>query len=84
MKRTKRIKNILQENLFDFRINVIDNSHLHNGHNNFDGNNETHIIVELIKKKELKFTRLELHKKINSLLKKEFKNGLHALQIKII
>ena len=84
MNRTKRIQNILEKYFDDHTIIVKDNSYLHKSHNNFDGNNETHIIVELIKKKELKFTRLELHKKINSLLKKEFKNGLHALQIKII
>ena len=84
MKRTKRIKNILQENLFDFRINVIDNSHLHNGHNNFDGNNETHILVHLKKNSKLELNRLEVHRKINSLLIKEFDSGLHSLEIKII
>ena len=50
MNRTKRIGNILQKNLPDFSINVIDNSHLHKGHNNFDGNNEPHILVQLKKK----------------------------------
>ena len=84
MNRTKRIESILKKNLFDFGINVIDNSHSHKGHNNFSGNDETHIIVELKKNSSSKVNRLEIHKKINSLLKEEFEIGLHSLQIKII
>ena len=84
MNRTKRIGNILQKNFTDFSINVIDNSHLHKGHNNFDGNNETHILVHLKKNSKLELNRLEVHRKINSLLIKEFDSGLHSLEIKII
>ena len=84
MNRTKRIKNILEKNLFEFRINIIDNSHLHKGHNNFDGNNETHILVQFKKNSKLELNRLEVHRKINSLLIKEFDSGLHSLEIKII
>jgi len=84
MNRTKRIKSILKKNLFDFGINVIDNSHSHEGHNNFSGNDETHIIVELKKNSSSKVNRLEIHNKINSLLNEEFEIGLHSLQIKII
>ena len=83
MKRTKRIKNILEKNFIDFRIAVSDDSFTHRGHNNFDGNEETHIIIELKKKFNLDIKRLEIHKKINTLLSEEFKIGLHALQIKI-
>jgi BolA protein len=84
MKRTKRIQNILYKNFIDFDISVIDDSITHKGHNNFDGKEETHIIIELKKKYNLKINRLETHKKINNLLSEEFKIGLHALQIKII
>ena len=83
MNRTKRIKSILKKNLFDFGINVIDNSHSHKGHNNFSGNDATHIIVEL-NNSSSKVNRLEIHKKIYSLLNEEFEIGLHSLQIKII
>ena len=83
MNRTKRIKNILEKNFKDFSILVIDDSFAHKGHNNFDGKEETHIIVELKKKFNLDIKRIEIHKKINTLLSKEFKIGLHALQIKI-
>ena len=84
MNRTKRIKDIIEKNFNEFSILVTDDSLAHKGHNNFDGKEETHIIIELKKKFNLDFKRLEVHKKINTLLSEEFKTGLHALQIKII
>ena len=84
MNRTKRIKDIIEKNFNEFTISVIDDSLAHKGHNNFDGKEETHIIIELKKKFNFDIKRLEIHKKINTLLSKEFKTGLHALQIKII
>ena len=50
MNRTKRIQNILKKNFLDFDILVTDDSFAHKGHNNFDGKEETHIIIELKKK----------------------------------
>ena len=84
MNRTKRIKDIIEKNFNDFNISVTDDSLAHKGHNNFEGKEETHIIIELKKKINFDIKRLEIHKKINTLLSKEFKKGLHALQIKII
>ena len=84
MKRTKRIKNILEKNFNDYGIVVVDNSYLHKGHNNFDGNDQTHISVHITKNSQTELNRLYLHRKINSLLSKEFDNGLHSLEIKII
>ena len=84
MQRTKRIKNILEKYFNDHNIIVIDNSHLHKGHNNFDGNNQTHILVQIKKNSKIELNRLEIHRKINSLLSEEFDSGLHSLEIKII
>ncbi len=81
MNRIKRIENILQKHLIDFKIK--DNSYLHKGHNNFNGKNETHITIHINSNKSKKVNRLEIHKKIYSLLQNEFENGLHALEIKI-
>ena len=83
MNRTKRIQDIIEKNFNEFSISVIDDSLAHKGHNNFDGKEETHIIIELKKKFNLDIKRLDIHKKINTLLSEEFKIGLHALQIKI-
>ena len=84
MKRTKRIKDIIEKNFNEFSISVTDDSLTHKGHNNFNGNEETHIIIELKKNNNLHINRLEVHKKINNLLSEEYKKGLHSLQIKII
>ena len=83
MNRIKRIENILKKYLIDFEIKIKDNSHLHKGHNNFNGKNQTHILIYLNSNKTNKVNRLEIHKKINFLLKDEFENGMHALEIKI-
>ena len=84
MNRTKRIESILKKYFNDANICVINNSKLHKGHNNFDGKGETHILVQLNKSSELNLSTLEIHRKINSLLKEEFESGLHSLEIKII
>ena len=84
MNRTKRIKKTLEKYFNDCVIIVIDNSHLHKGHNNFDGNGQTHISVQLKKGPKLELKSLDIHRKINSLLGEEFKDGLHSLEIKII
>ena len=83
MNRTKRIQDIIEKNFNDFSVLVTDDSLAHKGHINFNGKEETHIIIELKKKFNLDIKRLEIHKKINTLLSDEFKIGLHALQIKI-
>ena len=83
MNRKQRIKEILQKKIKDFSIEIKDNSSLHNGHNSFDGTQETHIEVMLKAKQNYKFNRLEIHREINQLLVKEFNDGLHSLEIKI-
>tara|TARA_B100000965_G_C19226450_1_gene598145 strand:- start:122 stop:376 length:255 start_codon:yes stop_codon:yes gene_type:complete len=84
MNRTKRIEKILKKHFIEFDIKVIDNSFIHKGHNNFDGSGETHILVEFFNNSKFKINRLEIHRKVNFLLEKEFKEGLHSIEIKII
>ena len=84
MNRKKRIKNILLNEFKEFSIEIIDNSKLHAGHNNFDGSKETHLQILLKNKLMKKNNRLIIHRKINELLEYEFKSGLHSLEIKII
>ena len=84
MNRKKRINDKLKKNLKDFHILIEDNSHLHKGHNNFDGKKETHILVNLLSKKNIQYNRLEIHRLVNKILREEFSNGLHSLEIKII
>ncbi len=84
MNRKKRINDKLKKNLKDFKVFIEDNSHLHKGHNNFDGEEETHILIKLLSKNKTKYNRLEIHRLVNKILIEEFSKGLHSLEIKII
>ena len=83
MNRKQRINKILSKKFNNFLLEIIDNSNLHKGHNNFKGNDETHIKIILTKKNKIPINRLNIHRIINNLLEDEFKNGLHSLEIKI-
>tara|TARA_Y100000590_G_C14820243_1_gene676028 strand:+ start:158 stop:415 length:258 start_codon:yes stop_codon:yes gene_type:complete len=84
MGRIKRIKDILKKNFNPTHLLLIDKSKEHIGHNKFDGLNETHIYLEIKSKIFYNQSILEVHKMINSILKDEYNNGLHALEIKVI
>ena len=83
MNRKQRINKILSRKFNEFLLEIIDNSNLHKGHNNFTGKDETHIKIILTKKYKIPTNRLNIHRLINNLLKEEFKKGLHSLEIKI-
>ena len=83
MNRKQRIDKILSNKFDKFFLEIIDNSYLHKGHNNFTGSGETHIKIILTKKYNSPLNRLNIHRIINSLLEKEVKCGLHSLEIKI-
>tara|TARA_B100000674_G_C37639214_1_gene822562 strand:- start:417 stop:671 length:255 start_codon:yes stop_codon:yes gene_type:complete len=83
MKRIERVLNLLNSSLKTFDFEIKDNSSFHVGHNSFDGLGETHLLILIYNKSNEKPNRLEIHKKINNLLKDEFNNGLHSVEIKI-
>ena len=83
MNRKQRIYKIVSKKFKDFLLEVVDNSNLHKGHNNFTGQDETHIKIILTNKNNGSLNRLNIHRMINNLLEDEFKNGLHSLEIKI-
>ena len=83
MNRKQRIDKILSNKFNNFLLEIIDNSYLHTGHNNFTGSGETHIMIILTRKDNSPYNRLNIHKIIYNLLDEEFKSGLHSLEIKI-
>ena len=83
MNRKQRIYKILSNKFDNFLLEIIDNSNLHKGHNNFTGSGETHIKIILTKKESSPYNRIKIHRIINSLLEEEFNSGLHSLEIKI-
>ena len=84
MNRIERIKKILEYNFKPESLALYDNSSKHVGHNNFDGAGMTHLklMIKSVKFKDKKL--LESHNMVNAVLKEEFQNGLHSLEIKII
>jgi BolA family transcriptional regulator, general stress-responsive regulator len=79
----KRIEEKLRENLKPKFLEVKNNSHLHSGHLGDDGSGETHFAI-IVESDELEnITKVQAHRKVNGLLKDEFLNGMHALEIEI-
>ena len=83
MNRKQRIYSVIINNFSTYEIDIFDNSSEHVGHNNFDGKQETHFKI-VLKTRSKSYNRLEIHKKINNLLKDEFSSGLHSLEISIL
>ena len=78
------IEEKLQKNLDITFLNVINNSHLHQGHAGDDGSGNTHFKIVISAKDFDGLSRVKQHQKVNKILENEFKEGLHALEIKIV
>ena len=64
------------------RLVVINESHLHAGHQpDITGTGETHMRVRIVSEKFSGMTRLARHRAITELLKPELDAGLHALAV---
>jgi BolA protein len=77
----------LQENFSPEFLEVINNSHLHGGHfkaDNPEHHNQTHFVVKISSNELREMKKIDAHRKINKILEDGFKEGLHALEIKII
>jgi BolA protein len=84
VKMQKEIAKKLQENFNPDFLEVINNSHLHQGHAGDNGSGNTHFLVKISCKNFQKQTKLQIHRQINKILAEFFAKGLHALEIKII
>lgn len=77
-----RIEAVLTQNLTPQRLEVIDESHHHAGHQpDMTGTGETHMRVRVISDRFTGMTRLARHRLVNELLKPELDAGLHALAV---
>ncbi|MDE1156874.1 MAG: BolA family transcriptional regulator [Neorhizobium sp.] len=77
-----RIETTLRENLEPERLDVIDESHHHAGHQpDITGTGETHMRVRIVSQKFAGMSRLDRHRTVNALLKPELDAGLHALAV---
>lgn len=77
-----RIEAKLNDAFAPERLVVINESHLHAGHQpDMTGTGETHIRIRIVSAKFAGMPRLARHRAINELLKPELDAGLHALAV---
>ncbi|QRI62701.1 BolA family transcriptional regulator [Shinella sp. PSBB067] len=64
------------------RLEVINESHLHAGHQpGFDGEGETHMRIRIVSAAFSGMSRVARHRAINEAVKAELDAGLHALAV---
>lgn len=77
-----RIETKLNQAFAPERLAVINESHLHAGHQpDMTGTGETHIRIRIVSARFAGMPRLARHRTINELLKPELDAGLHALAV---
>ncbi len=76
------ITNKLREAFTPANLEVIDESHLHEGHAGHRPGGETHFRVYIVSKAFDGKSRIERHRMINTLLATELAGSVHALAIK--
>jgi BolA protein len=75
------ISNRLQEAFTPESLQVVDESHLHEGHSGHRPGGETHFRVYIVSAAFKGKSRVERHRMINSALAAELAGGVHALAI---
>ncbi|WP_419906830.1 BolA family protein [Hoeflea sp.] len=64
------------------RLEVINESHLHAGHQeSFDGTGETHFRIRIVSSAFTGMPRIARHRAINELLGEELRESVHALAL---
>lgn len=76
-----QIKKKLTEAFVPESLDVVDESHLHEGHGGYRPGGQTHFRVYIVTKAFEGKTRIERHRMINSLLAPELAGSVHALAL---
>jgi BolA family transcriptional regulator, general stress-responsive regulator len=76
------ITNKLREAFTPESLDVIDESHLHEGHSGHRPGGETHFRVNIVSRAFKGKSRIERHRMINTTLAAELAGSVHALAIK--
>ena len=77
-----KIKEKIRQKINPENIILIDNSSLHTKHKFFDSD-KLHLKIIIESEKLRKMNKIAAHKEVFSILKKEMKNEIHALEIEI-
>ena len=82
MSTKEAITNKLREAFTPESLDVIDESHLHEGHSGHRPGGETHFRVYIVSRAFEGKSRIERHRMINATLAGELEGGVHALAIR--
>lgn len=82
MSMQQRIEAKLRQAFAPERLEVLNESHLHAGHQaHFDGTGETHFRVRIVAQAFAPMNRIARHRAVNELLAEELAESVHALAI---
>ncbi len=76
------IARTLESELKPAELNVIDESHQHQGHAGWREGGETHFRIDIVSEAFLGKSRVDRHRIVNQALADAFARGLHALAIR--
>jgi BolA family transcriptional regulator, general stress-responsive regulator len=77
-----RMREKLMIGLRPTRLDLVNESHLHAGHQNSPETGESHFRVLIVSDSFSGRSRVDRHRAVNDLLRDELKDGVHALAIK--
>ena len=80
----ERIESNLRNAFAPIFLEVVDESHLHVGHDNHKPGMQTHFSVTLVSHRFSGLNRLERHRKVYDVLEGALKDGVHALRLKLV
>ncbi len=86
MDRNRRIEKKLQHEFMPSFLRVTNNSHKHKGHPGAENSTpgESHYEIEILSVKLKDLSRLEAQQMVMDVLKDEFENGLHSVQLRVM
>lgn len=77
-----RLESKMQQAFAPQSLDIINESHLHAGHQpGFDGQGESHIRIRIVSEAFNGLSRVQIHRAVNELCAEEIAAGLHALAI---
>lgn len=78
------IRRKLAEALNPSLLEVVNESHLHQGHAGDDGSGESHFRVKVVSSAFAGLSRVESQRLVYKALEQELKNGIHALSVNVL
>ena len=79
-----RMRDKLVAALHPSRLDLVNESHLHEGHGSSPGTGESHFRLLIVADAFNAKSRLERHRIVNDVVRDELRDGVHALAIKAV